>query len=71
MTDSTQRSDLPAQGSIAEIKPGEAFRIATDRSGDWYVWRRLSARSWVTFQRCDSEAEAKSTMDSLVRARSA
>lgn len=47
----------PDRGSfLIESKP--AYRADTDQSGDWYVWRRLSAHGWATHRRCDSREAA-------------
>ncbi|MCA9299788.1 MAG: hypothetical protein KDA28_12015 [Phycisphaerales bacterium] len=51
------RNRMPLMLSIdAESKP--LFRADTDQGGDWYVWRRVSANGWATYQRCDTREDA-------------
>ena len=50
------------QSSVIEPKPGgmgPAFRADTDGTGRWHVWRKLTARSWATVQRCQNRDEAE------------
>lgn len=65
MKNTPQSNTSTDRGFFVEPKPGNTFRIATDRSGDWYIWRRMSARSWVTFRRCDSEQDAIRALENL------
>lgn len=43
----------------------DAYRVAQDLAGDWWVWRRTSNTTWTTFRRCETEAEARSVCDDL------
>lgn len=40
------------------FEPKGLYRADTDQSGQWYVWRRLSANGWATLQRCNTREEA-------------
>jgi len=42
-----------------ERKPRQDYRAAADRSGDWYVWRRLGSADWATLRRCDGKEQAE------------
>lgn len=42
-----------------------AFRAGKDQNGDWWVWRKLSMRTWVTHRRCEGESEAVRVADQL------
>lgn len=68
MTDAQAQahSDLSLSSEFVELKPDERFRAAQDKGGDWWVWRRLSARSWVTFMRCESKDSAELTVQELL-----
>lgn len=41
------------------------FKADRDQNGDWWVWRRLSARTWVTHTRCVDEASALAIAERL------
>ncbi|MEM1331387.1 MAG: hypothetical protein AAGG07_12595 [Planctomycetota bacterium] len=60
----THAEHLSGTGSdtVIERKPGGSgpcFRADTDAAGRWHVWRRVSASSWATLQRCSCRDEAE------------
>lgn len=48
-----------------EGKPKQDYRAAADRSGDWYVWRRLGSADWATLRRCDGREHAEQIASKL------
>lgn len=61
------RETRPTLGSMLLFETKGSYRADTDQSGEWYVWRRLSANGWATMQRCDSREEAVQLASDLNR----
>ncbi len=65
MTASQQQQSGSPQISPLDLSTGPQFKAAEDQRGDWWVWRRVSAKGWATMRRCDTREDAERLAEKL------
>lgn len=65
MTTSQDQHRGSPQISPLDLSTGPQFKAAVDQRGDWWVWRRVSAKGWATMRRCDTREEAERLAEAL------
>ncbi len=65
MSTSHQQQSGSQEISPLDLSTGPQFKAAEDQRGDWWVWRRVSAKGWATMRRCDSRDEAERLAEAL------
>lgn len=65
MTTSQDQQRGSPQISPLDLSAGPQFKADEDQRGDWWVWRRVSAKGWATMRRCETREDAERLAEAL------